>query len=99
MNRQASDVPLQQIKPQFTLQSRSDFGLKCFANEERKWERCPDENSQLVISDFEELAVKGMKSVQVSLGSPFCRRRQTAAVGFGLLADLVTRSGEVHLPG
>lgn len=40
-------------------------------------------NSELETLDLEELAAEGMTSTEASLGSPFCRRRQTAAVGVG----------------
>lgn len=94
---------------QFTFQSRCYCDLKCFTEEERNWERCPEENSLLVTLDFEELAVQRMKCGLASSGARISVAGVTQQEWMFVQCSLSTSHGyggkvwrssyEVHFPG
>lgn len=96
-------------RTQFTFQSRGYYDLKCFAEEERNWERCPEENSLLETLNFEELAVERMKCGLASSGARISVAGVTQQEWMFVQCSLLTSHGyggkvwgsssEVHFPG
>lgn len=110
MSRRASDVSLQRIKwtpysvhISVTLLLRSEVLRKG----KRNWERCPEENSQLVTLDFEELAVERMKCGLAPLGARISvagvKQQESMFVQCSVLTSheygRKVYSCEVHFPG